>query len=73
MKLTNFESKRDKRLAKAAEKLLAACEAFVGYYEQAGISDDSIADDDDDQFSGDEKFNVRLARRAIALARGESK
>jgi hypothetical protein len=55
-------------LLAAAPDLLYALQAFVGYYEQAGITGDEVGDDDDGQFDGDEKFNVRQARTAIAKA-----
>jgi hypothetical protein len=69
---TLFEEVRaNTLLIAAAPDLLTALEAFVDYYDQAGITTDHVADDEDSQFDGDEKFNVRQARVAIARARGE--
>lgn len=61
----------DARLIAAAPDLLAALHSFVGYYEQAGIGPCEDGHDDDDDrgpFSGDERYNVREARAAIAKA-----
>ena len=58
------------RLIAAAPDLLCALQSFVDYYDQAGIGDCLPGqDDEDDGFNGDEKFNVRLARAAIAKAK----
>jgi hypothetical protein len=60
------------RLAQRAE-LLAACKAFVGYFDQAGIGELTEQDEYDgkDGFDGDTVFNVRLGRAAIAKATGK--
>lgn len=60
--------------ANSHDGLLQACKAFVDYYTQAGIGDCQEGHDDDDcgdDFDGDERFNVRTARAAIAKGRGE--
>lgn len=55
----------------AAPTLLYWLGAFVDYYTQAGIGD-AAEQDEDGQFDGDERFNVRHARAAISKATGES-
>ena len=61
----------------AFPELLAACETFVDYYDQAGIGPcrEDHDDDADNEELGvsvcdpDERFYVRLGREAIAKAR----
>ena len=69
--LSGPELEANARLIAAAPDLLAALHSFVGYYEQAGIGPCEDGHDDDDDrgpFSGDERYNVREARAAIAKA-----
>jgi len=54
-------------LMAASQKLRYALQAFVDYYEQAGIGE-ADPDDPGDGFDGDECFNVRLARAAVAAS-----
>jgi hypothetical protein len=63
------ETRANGLLLAAAPDLLAALQAFVDYYGQAGIGA-ALEDDGNDGFDGDEKFNVRLARAAITRAKG---
>lgn len=55
------------------QRLRHALQAFVDYYEQAGIGECTEGHDDDnnEQFSGDERFNVRQGRKALAGDQGE--
>jgi len=58
-------------LLAAAPALAEALRNFVDYYTQAGIggcADGHDDDDDDGPFSGDERYNVRHARAALAAA-----
>ena len=57
-------------------ELLAALEGFVDYYDQAGMPAEPTEEVEDDPsggfdsyFDGDEVFNVRLARAALAKAK----
>lgn len=61
----------------AYEHLVSALRMFVDYYTQAGIGDCTQDDEDaadngdrDDEFDGDEIFNVRFGREALRLAKG---
>jgi hypothetical protein len=66
-----YSGAEDALLIAAAPSLRYALQAFVDYYEQAGMSDDDVPDDDDPNFDGDEKFNVRQARTVLAqIAQG---
>ena len=62
------------RMANSHKHLLEACQAFVDYYDQEGIGaclqghDDEESENENDGFDGDERFNVRQARAAIAKA-----
>jgi hypothetical protein len=59
------------RLIIAAPKLLRALQDFVDYYDQVGIGECLAGQDDadaGDEFDGDERFNVRQARAALAAA-----
>lgn len=61
------------RMKNVQDGLLCALKSFVDYYDQAGIGDckegeDDIEDDVFVVFDGDERFNVRQGRAAIAEA-----
>lgn len=73
-----YLTKRHSEVAAERDSLRARCNAlevalraFVDYYDQAGIGDALETDDDEGLFDGDEKFNVRQGREA--LAEGESR
>lgn len=60
-----------RRLRLNVRLLTTATEAFVDYYTQAGIGD-AEDKDDDGQFDGDERFNVRLGREVLANVKRSS-
>jgi hypothetical protein len=53
-------------------ELREALQSFVDYYTQAGIGDCEPGDEDDclDSFDGDEMYNVREGRKALAKLEG---
>jgi len=61
-------------IREAAAPLVDALQDFLGYYDEAGIGDCLAGHDDDDHddegFDGDERFNVRHARQALAAFDG---
>lgn len=67
------EQEANARLYIAAPDLLAACQALVDGFTQAGIGPCKEEDDDEDDgtaFTPDERFNVRMGREAIRKAEG---
>lgn len=69
------EAEANARLIAAAPDLRYALQAFVDYFEQAGIGSDLKPEDEENGvrgFDGDTVFNVRQAKAAIAKARGTS-
>lgn len=55
---------------KAIAALRHALQAFVDYYEQAGIGDAKETDCDEGRFDNDERFNVRWGRKVLAETKG---
>jgi hypothetical protein len=67
------EREANAALIAAAPDLLYAIQAFVDYFEQAGIGSNLTGADEEDGvngFDGDTVFNVRQAKAAIAKAEG---
>jgi hypothetical protein len=61
-------------LLAAAPNLFSTLQAFVDYYDQAGMPGRltaKVEDDPPDGFDGDEVFNVRYGRAALTKAAGQ--
>jgi hypothetical protein len=59
----------NQRLRERAGRLASALREFVDYYDQAGMPHDLTAEHEADppgRFDGDEVFNVRMGRKALA-------